>query len=176
MFVSKILILGFILLFLNFCDEETDPCLERALADPFEMNLYFEPFLVDSLANPVKNATSFFLHEILACNHMNRTILITCYKKHCGGQLGGPMKFRYAIRIPFIESQLGGQWSVNVANETEELWIDIQYEDESHISESIHVTYKEFHTHSNDLEKFIWPFYICPPNGNLSFSPKKACL
>jgi len=165
MLLSRVLIFGFILLFLKICDD-TDPCLEKAIPDPFNMDILVKAVICGEGGDHWQNDDPDFpgFPEEL----QNKVILITFYKKHCGGQLSRPMNYQYVIREKWIESQNLGTWSILVTNEEEELIVDIKYEGEQSVAASRHFDFLDFVANRYPDDKFSITYYIFFKNGRLS--------
>jgi len=68
--------------------------LDKALEDHYEMPIYFN-WLTESGTKKYNSGdpdAPFIPQEL-----QNKTILITFYKKHCGGQLSSPMTYQYKV-------------------------------------------------------------------------------
>jgi hypothetical protein len=165
MLLSRILIFGFILLFLKICDD-TDPCLEKAITDPYNLDIFVKVKLCGEGGASWENDDPDFpgFPEEL----QNKVIVITFYKKHCGGQLSRPMNYQYVIREKWIENQNLGIWSILVANKEEELIVDIKYEGAQSVAASRKLDYLDIIAHSYPEDKLTIPLYIFIKNGRLS--------
>ncbi len=164
MLFSRIFIFGFILLFFKLCDE-TDPCLEKALDDPYEMPIYFNWLL--ELGTKKYNSGDPDVPAIPE-ELLNKTIIITFYKKHCGGQLSHPMTYQYVVNEKWIKKEGIGKWSINVLNEEEELIIDLKYKDEP-VAASNKIPQSNFSFYINKNGNFVKDCYFCVNNGNIAF-------
>jgi len=175
MFLSKFLIGGLILL--RLCYDDTDPCEKFNLKDPYEMNIYAIPMIVnihDGQMMIYDGSEGIPVTMSFDSATINKTIVVKFYKKHCGNIMSQPMEYRYLIRRDWIESQIGGIWEIHVDNSYDEILIDLQYEGDLNFSDKTHIPNEEIRTWLNSNGNFVYPFYICLKGGRLSFFPSSC--
>jgi hypothetical protein len=102
------LLASFFLVAASGCDDiaPTD-CLKNTLEDPFSM-----PITATGKISPNKNGHS---------------VTLGMYKKHCEGQLGDRLEYRYATdeEMLYLVQTTLGTYSINVSNTSESMLLDL---------------------------------------------------